>query len=74
MLPEVLVPAILLGEVDAELVRLEGSDWNKSWGISLAVQWLGFHASNSGGAGSISCYGTKILQATWRGQKNPEKI
>ena len=31
---------------------------------SLAVQWLGFHASTSGGTGSIPHQGTKIPHAT----------
>ena len=33
------------------------------------VQWLGLRASTAGGTGSIPGQGTKILQATWRGQK-----
>ena len=33
-------------------------------GTSLAVQWLRFHASNSGGTGSIPGRGTKILHTT----------
>ena len=33
------------------------------------VQSLGLHASTAGGLGSIPGRGTKILQATQRGQK-----
>ena len=39
-------------------------------GNSLAVQWLGLLASTAGGWGLIPGQGTKILQATWPGQKN----
>ena len=42
-------------------------------GNSLAVQWLGLHASTAGGVGSILGRGTKILHATQSGQKNPPK-
>ena len=35
----------------------------KKAGTSLAVQWLGFGASITGGMGLISGQGTKILQA-----------
>ena len=41
-------------------------DW--SAGTSLVVQWLGLHASNAGGAGSIPGPGTKIPHAM---PKNP---
>ena len=34
---------------------------NKGLGNSLAVQWLGLHASTAGGPGSIPGPGTKIL-------------
>ena len=39
-------------------------------GTSLVVQWLRFHDSNTGNAGSIPGRGTKIPHAAWRGQKN----
>ena len=39
-----------------------------SWNY-LAVQWLGFCASTAGGMGLNPDQGTKILQATWRGQE-----
>ena len=32
-------------------------------GTSLAVQWLSLRASNTGGAGLIPAWGTKILHA-----------
>ena len=35
----------------------------KNLGTSLAVQWLRFCAPGTGGAGLISGWGTKILQA-----------
>ena len=38
-------------------------------GISLAFQWLGLSSSTSGSVGLISGQGTKILHATWHGQK-----
>ena len=38
-------------------------------GTSLAVQWLGPHASTAAGSGSIPGWGTKILYAAWRSQK-----
>ena len=41
----------------------------KYCGTSLAVQWLGLHASTAGGPGSIPGLGTKILPAPQRGQK-----
>ena len=43
-----------------------------SLGNSPAVQWLGFRASTEGGAGSIPGRGTKILQATRRGDKKKQ--
>ena len=43
-----------------------------SWGNSLAVQWLGLHASTAGGMGSIPGHGTKILQVVQYGKKNLE--
>ena len=42
-------------------------------GNSLAVQWLGLHASTAGGMGLIPRQGTKIPQATWCGQKKKKK-
>ena len=38
-------------------------------GTSLAVQWLGLHASNAGGVGSVPGRGTKIPHAAQHGQK-----
>ena len=38
-------------------------------GTSLAVQWLGLHASNAGCTGSIPGRGPKIPHAMWYGQK-----
>ena len=40
-----------------------------SLGISLAVQWLGVHAPDTGGVGSIPGWETKVLHIAWRGQK-----
>ena len=42
-------------------------------GNSLAVQWLGRHASTAGGMGSIPGRSTKIPQATWSGQNKTNK-
>ena len=42
-------------------------------GTSLAVQWLGLHASNAGSVGSIPVPGTKIPHAAWHGQKIKRK-
>ena len=43
-------------------------------GNSLAVQWLGPCAFTAEGPGSIPGQGTKIMQASWRGQnKNKNK-
>ena len=42
-------------------------------GTSLAAQWLGLHASTAWGMGPIPGQGTKILQATRRGQKQKTK-
>ena len=36
------------------------------------VQELRLHASTAGGVGSIPGRGTKILHATWHGQKEKE--
>ena len=35
----------------------------------MVSQWLEPHASTAGGLGPVSGWGTKILQATWHGQK-----
>ena len=42
---------------------------SKDSGTSLAVQWLGLHASTARGMGSIPGRGTKILHATPRPKK-----
>ena len=42
-------------------------------GTSLAVQWLGLHASTAGGVGSIPGQGTKIPHASQCGQKKKKK-
>ena len=42
-------------------------------GTSLAVQWLGVHASTARGMGSIPRRGAKIPQAGWHGQKRKPK-
>ena len=47
--------------------------WKHMPGISLAVQWLGLHASTAGDQGLIHDWGTKILQAVWHGQKKKSK-
>ena len=36
---------------------------------SLLVQWMGLGALTAKGPGSIAGQGTKILHATWHGQK-----
>ena len=38
-------------------------------GTSLAVQWLGLHASKAGDTGSIPGWETKIPQAMWHAPK-----
>ena len=43
-------------------------------GTSLAVQWLRCYASNTGGAGSIPVWGTKIPHAARCGQKKKKRI
>ena len=45
----------------------------KNLGNSMAVQWLGLHASTAVGWGSILGQGTKIPQAKQRGQKKKKK-
>lgn len=42
-------------------------------GTSLVGQWLIYHASITGGMGSIPGQGVKILYAVWCGQKKLEK-
>ena len=50
---------------------VKGLRINCAWGLtSLAVQWLGLHASTAGGVGSIPGQGTEIPQAAWHGQKS----
>ena len=39
-------------------------------GTFLVVQWLGLHASNARGIGSIPGQGTKIPHAIWHDQNN----
>ena len=43
-------------------------------GTSLAVQWLGLHASSAWGTGSIPGRGTEILQAIQRSQKKEKRV
>ena len=54
-----------------ELMKKESFNQKETLGNSLAVQWLGLHASTAGGKGLIPGRGTKISQATWHGQKKP---
>ena len=42
-------------------------------GNSLAVQWLGLHASTVGGLGLIPGQGTKIPQAVQQGKRKKKK-
>ena len=42
----------------------------KALGNSLAVQWLGLHASTAGDTGFIPGWGTKIPHAARHSQKN----
>ena len=46
---------------------------NVALGNSLPVQWLGLQALTAEGPSSIPGQGTKILQATWHGQKKKKK-
>ena len=41
----------------------------RNQGTSLAVQWLRFCTSNTGGTGSKPGRGTKIPHLAWSGQK-----
>ena len=45
------------------------SVWNKVPGTSLVIQWLKRHTSTVRGMGLIPGQGTKVLHATWHGQK-----
>ena len=42
-------------------------------GNSLVVWWLGLCSFTAKGPGSVPGWGTKILQALWRGQKYKQK-
>ena len=42
-------------------------------GNSLAVQWLGLHASTAGGMASIPGQGTMIPHAAWCGNEERKK-
>ena len=42
-------------------------------GSPLAVQWLGLSAFTAQGLGSVPCWGTKTLQAAWRGPKKQKQ-
>ena len=42
-------------------------------GTPLVVQWLRLHTPNAGGTGLIPGRATKILHATWRGQKKKKE-
>ena len=46
---------------------------DNSLGTSLAVQWLRLQAPNARDTGLIPGWGTKILHATWFGQKKKKK-
>ena len=45
----------------------------KKKGTSLAVHWLGLHASNTGGMGLVLSQGTMIPHALWHSQKIKRK-
>ena len=53
------------------LKHLTGSENKEMYGNSLAVQWLGLHASTAEGKGSIPHQGTKIRML--HGQKKRKK-
>ena len=61
-------------------IPFENTEYQKSYfekfhvGNSLAVQWTGLHALTAEDPGSIHSRGTKIPQATRRGQKKKKKI
>ena len=55
------------------ILRLENTCKNWNLGNSLAVQWLGLRTSTAGGMGSIPGGRTKMLEATWCGQKRKRK-
>ena len=46
---------------------------DSSLGTSLAVQWLRLQAPNAGDTGLNPGWGTKILYATWFGQKKKKR-
>ena len=46
---------------------------DNSLGTSLAVQWLRLQAPNARDTGLIPSWGTKILHATWFGQKKKKE-
>ena len=46
---------------------------DNSLGTSLAVQWLRLQAPNARDTGLIPGWGTKILHATWFGQKKKKR-
>ena len=46
-----------------------------SYQDTIVVQWLRVHTTNARGTGSISGWGTNILQAAWHSlRKNVNKI
>ena len=45
----------------------------KSFGNSVAVQWLGLSTFTAGSLGLIAAQGTKIPQAAWRDKKKKEE-
>ena len=51
-----------------------GKERDQGWhqGTSLVAQWLGLHASTAGDMGVIPGWGTKILRATWCGNKKTQ--
>ena len=56
--PQAHLPLFLLGAFQPPPLSLKSQEWD-----SLAVQWLGLHASPAGGKGSIPRQGAKILHA-----------
>ena len=49
-------------------------DLNKNQGNSLVVQWLGLHNLTAKGLGLIPGWRTKVLKATWHGQKKRNPV
>ena len=45
----------------------------KSFGNSVAVQWLGLSTFTAGSLGLIAAQGTKIPQAAWHDKKKKEE-